>query len=125
MTSGRRAKQHRRANGVQRHLSPPSDDDTTAMQLGWAFDDGQLDEVAHKATSMLVRMMGDRRTSDVAVHELRGPDAHELLAESVRREHASGRSDPDRLNLYRRLRGLLREHPESIIVLVTATGRRP
>ena len=120
MTSGRRSKQLRSVNGT----APvrPHDDDITAFMLGWAETDAQLDEVSRSLARRFQKQTAQRRSGDVQVTALKGADAHAMVAELRSRALVSG--DQPRQDLARRLRALLREHPDGIVVLATAKARR-
>jgi len=83
---------------------------------GWAQDAEGADEVMAATHDLLIKRMGDRRTSEVRWLVKAGDEATEHLA-ALREGKAM---DEASANHYRRLAGLLREYGGMIITAVAA-----
>lgn len=89
------------------------------LLLGWAQEEeDQLEEVRRSTCAALVKALGTNRIGPVTWHQFHGPAAVDAVSCLV-----DGEPREAWLNLYRRTRALLREHPDSIVVITSAPGR--
>lgn len=101
---------------IVKRLTHPTE--ALGLLLGWAQNETQFEEVETGTRENLEKAMGDKRTGPVTWWRFQGDQAHAVLNALTRNENREAWT-----NLYRRTRALVREHPNSFVVIVTAPGK--